>query len=177
MILPFFIDPMQPADIDEAVIVEQAAYGDRWSRKDYEQELLQNKLAHYYVLRANRTPPGLIGLGGFWLMVDEIHISTIAIHPKMRQLGLGDWLLIHLLEQGITLGAKVATLEVRRSNRAALALYQKYHFEQVGERQRYYEDGEDALILTTPPLTTAVYDDFLAQHKRMLRRRLRALKA
>jgi ribosomal-protein-alanine N-acetyltransferase len=115
----------------------------------------------------------IIGLAGFWLMADEAHISTIAIHPDWRGLGLGEWLLVSLIETAQTLKAQTATLEVRPSNQIALALYQKYHFEQVGRRPRYYSDNdEDALILTTPPLTSLDYQAMLAQRRKALLQRL-----
>lgn len=161
----------------------------------FEYELQHNQFAHYFVLRTS--PPsepidsapskigpesiggrrsaagGLVGLAGFWLMADEAHISTIAVHPDWRGQGLGEWLLLHLLEAGRALGAVVATLEVRPSNQTALALYQKYRFEQVGRRPHYYSDNdEDALILTTPALALPDYQAMLAQLKVALFQRL-----
>jgi [ribosomal protein S18]-alanine N-acetyltransferase len=115
----------------------------------------------------------IIGLAGFWLMADEVHVSTIAVHPDWRGLGLGEWLLWHLIEQGQNMGAQVATLEVRPSNHAALALYDKYRFEEVGRRRHYYSDNnEDALILTTPALTTPDYQAMLEQRRVALFHRL-----
>ena len=106
-------------------------------------------------------------------MADEAHISTIAVHPDWRGLGLGEWLLLALLEAGQVLGAETATLEVRPSNEPALALYQKYQFEEVGRRPRYYSDNdEDALIFTTPPLALPDYQAMLAQRKIALFERL-----
>src|SRR6185503_1797491 len=119
----------------------------------------------------------VIGLTGFWLMGDEAHISTIAIHPDWRGLGLGEWLLLTLIEVAQALDAQTATLEVRPSNHSALALYQKYKFEQVGRRPRYYSDNnEDALILTTPPLTLPDYQAMLSQRKVALFQRLAKIK-
>lgn len=119
----------------------------------------------------------VIGLAGFWLMGDEAHISTIAIHPDWRGLGLGEWLLLTLIEVAQALDAQTATLEVRPSNHSALALYQKYKFEQVGRRPRYYSDNdEDALILTTPPLTLPDYQTMLIQPKIVLFQRLAKIK-
>jgi ribosomal-protein-alanine N-acetyltransferase len=115
----------------------------------------------------------VIGLSGFWLMAGEAHIGTIAVQPDWRGLGLGEWLLLALLETGQGLNADVATLEVRPSNHVALALYRKYRFEQVGRRPRYYSDNhEDALIFTTPPLTLPDYRAMLSQRKVALFHRL-----
>jgi ribosomal-protein-alanine N-acetyltransferase len=114
-------------------------------------------------------PSTIIGIAGFWLMADEMHINTIAVYPDWRGLGLGEWLLLSLIEAGQELGAEVATLEVRPSNECALGLYQKYKFEQVGRRRRYYTDNnEDALIFTTFPLNTPGYQAMLAQRREAL---------
>ncbi len=119
----------------------------------------------------------VIGLAGFWLMGDEAHISTIAIHPDWRGLGLGEWLLLTLIEVAQALDAQTATLEVRPSNYRALALYQKYQFDQVGRRPRYYSDNdEDALILTSPPLTLPDYQAMLIPQKIALFQRLAKIK-
>jgi ribosomal-protein-alanine N-acetyltransferase len=194
--LPFRIQPMTLADIPEVVAVEQASYSMTWPAKAYDHELQKNELAHYFVLRvasqltikpfakpANHQPPReanqppLIGLGGFWLIADEIHVSTVAIHPDWRGLGLGEWMLTKLLEEGLALGARVATLEVRPSNRAARSLYEKYSFQEVGRRRRYYTDnGEDALILTSPPLSLPDYQEMFEQHRAALYRRLARIK-
>lgn len=175
--LPFQIEPMQLTNIAEVISLEKAAYGRRWSGKDYQHELGDNSLAHYYILRlSDPSPPTLIGHGGFWLMVDELHLNTIAIHPAWQGLGLGEWLLLHLIEQGQALGAALATLEVRPSNRTAISLYQKYNFQEVGRRFHYYNDSEDALILTTPALILPDYQATLTRHKATLRQRLQNLK-
>lgn len=175
--LPFQIEPMQPTDIAEVISLEKAAYGERRSNKDYQHELQNNEFAHYYVLRPSPPfLPSLIGHGGFWLIVDELHVNTIAIHPDWQGLGLGEWLLLHLVEQGQALGATLATLEVRPSNQVAISLYQKYAFQEVGRRPHYYNDGEDALILITPALASPDYQTMLTRHKATLRQRLQNLK-
>lgn len=175
--LPFHIEPMQLADIPQVIVVEQAAYTMQWPQKAYEYELTGNKVAHYFVLRTtlpiDPAESDLVGMAGFWLLADEAHISTLAIHPQWQQQGLGEWLLVNIIEEAQTLGAVVATLEVRPSNQAALALYQKYNFAQVGRRPHYYNDNnEDALILTSPPLATLDYRAMLTQRKTALQQRL-----
>lgn len=96
--------------------------------------------------------PPILAWGGFWLMVDEAHIATIASHPQWRGCGLGQWLMVALMEAAQTRGARVVTLEVRASNALAQKLYEKLGFEITGYRRRYYRDGEDGLIMTTPAL-------------------------
>jgi len=91
----------------------------------------------------------VVGYAGFWYIVDEAHISTIAVHPDWRGHGVGEAMFVHLLETALDLGALTATLEVRVTNDRAQALYRKYAFEVVGRRKRYYRDnGEDALLMT-----------------------------
>jgi len=174
------IDPLTPEDIPAAIALEQAAYLTPWPQRDYRHELEQNRLARYLALR-QAAPPGraedqaaglLVGLAGFWLIAGEIHITTIAIQPGWKGRGLGERLLVGLLERGETLGGTVATLEVRPSNRAALSLYQKYSFQQVGQRPDYYPDHETALIMTTPPLASPDYRALLDRNKAKLAARL-----
>jgi [ribosomal protein S18]-alanine N-acetyltransferase len=91
----------------------------------------------------------VIGYSGFWFIVDEAHVSTIAVHPDWRGRRIGERLFVSMLEQALDLGAVTATLEVRVSNDRAQSLYGKYRFEVVGRRKHYYRDnGEDALLMT-----------------------------
>ncbi len=109
-----------------------------------------------HVRTVDHTP--VVGYGGLWLMVDEAHISTIASHPEWRRRGIGELLLVAMIDASADIGGSVVTLEVRVSNAPAQALYRKYAFEVVGLRKGYYSDnGEDAYIMTTPAITTAEY--------------------
>jgi [ribosomal protein S18]-alanine N-acetyltransferase len=179
------IEPMTLADIPASLEVDQAAYGANFSPRNYRDELENNQLAHYFVLHQagaspgeqTPPPPAVIGLGGFWLIAGELHVITISVHPRYRGLGLGEWLLLTLLEEGQKLAAEEATLEVRVSNFVAQALYQKYGFQEAGRRSGYYSNnGEDALILTTPPLQSTNYQALLADRKTQLRERLAQIK-
>jgi ribosomal-protein-alanine N-acetyltransferase len=115
----------------------------------------------------------ILGYGGFWLMAGEAHISTIAVRPKWRQRGIGELLLVAMLELAVELGGDLATLEVRVSNVVAQSLYQKYGFAKVGLRPRYYSDrGEDALIMTTKHLTSAAFQSGFQRLKAELRQKL-----
>ena len=102
--------------------------------------------------RAPDIPPALrnvVGYAGFWFILDEAHISTIAVHPDWRGRRVGEQLFVAMLEQALDLSAVSATLEVRVTNDRAQGLYRKYHFEVVGRRKHYYRDnGEDALLMT-----------------------------
>jgi ribosomal-protein-alanine N-acetyltransferase len=100
----------------------------------------------------------LVGLAGIWMMVDEAHIVTIAVRRALQRRGLGEWLLINLIEMSAQMKARAMTLEVRKSNTVAQALYEKYGFIRVGMRTRYYSDnGEDAVIMSTEDLVSSSY--------------------
>ena len=115
----------------------------------------------------------ILGYGGFWLMVDEAHISTIASHHDWRRHGIGELLLVSMIEAGAEIGAQMITLEVRLSNLVAQSLYRKYGFEVTGRRKGYYSDnGEDAFIMSTPTITTAEFQRRMEELKLILSARL-----
>lgn len=148
-----FISPMDPQDVDVIMPLEREAFADPWTRRMYLSDLAENPLATYRVIRSeDGRLPLILGWGGFWLLVDEAHIATVASHPEYRGCGLGQWLMVALLDKAQERGARVATLEVRISNLPAQKLYDKLGFDVVGTRRKYYRDGEDGLIMTTPPL-------------------------
>jgi ribosomal-protein-alanine N-acetyltransferase len=121
-----------------------------------------------------RTYP-LVGYGGLWIGVDEGHITTIAVHPAYRRQGIGELLLNGLIDLGFEMHATMLTLEVRVSNVAAQNLYLKYGFVPVGQRPRYYLDnGEDAMIMSTPPIQSSMYQERLREIRWQLFTRLRA---
>src|SRR5436305_6775264 len=100
----------------------------------------------------------IVGFAGLWLMVDEAHITTIAMHPDYRRQGLGELMLASLIDISYDVGAKWVTLEVRVSNSTAQNLYRKYGFREAGLRHRYYSDNqEDALIMWTDEINSPSY--------------------
>jgi ribosomal-protein-alanine N-acetyltransferase len=147
---PLVIDEMRRADIPEAHEIERLSFSAPWPAYAFEQELASNRLARYLVARAGER---MVGFAGLWLMADEAHITTFAVHPEWRRQGVGHRLMVRLLELSLEIGAQRMTLEVRVSNEAAQALYRRFGFVVVGRRVRYYtDDGEDALVMTTPEL-------------------------
>ena len=115
----------------------------------------------------------IVGFAGLWLMVDEAHITTIAIHPDYRRRGLGELELISLIDIAYQIGAKWVTLEVRVSNYVAQSLYRKYGFREAGMRHRYYSDNqEDALIMWTEEISSSAYKERFQNLKTRLLRRL-----
>ncbi len=117
----------------------------------------------------------IIGFSGLWLMVDEAHITTIAMHPGHRGSGLGELLLASLIDTAYTIGAKWVTLEVRVSNHVAQSLYRKYGFREEGVRHRYYSDNqEDALIMWTDEINSPNYRQKFQQLRAALLTKLEA---
>lgn len=191
--LPFLIQPMQVQDIPEVMEIERVCFSLPWSVRAYRYEVEENPLSSYFVARtagaqkptlwdrllgalpaADHHQP-LAGYGGFWMMVDEAHISTIAVAPAFRRQSLGELLLLTMIEEAQEKHAALVTLEVRISNLAAQTLYKKYGFTVQGRRVRYYSDnGEDAHIMTTPPLASPDYQQSLASLKAKLYARLAA---
>ena len=145
------IGPMRLEDLPDIHAIEQASFTSPWPPHAYQSELENNRLAHYLVARIGDT---IAAYGGMWLMVDEAHITTFAVHPAWRRQRIGERLLVAFLDIAAERGAHEATLEVRLSNLPARKLYEKYGFRPVGLRPRYYsDDSEDALIMTTDALT------------------------
>ena len=136
---------MKEKDIDEVLQLEKLCFPVPWSRDAFRMEVEQNQCARYYVVRENNL---LIGYGGMWLILDEAHITNIAVHPEHRRKGVGRLLMETLMEEAARLNMERMTLEVRVSNTAAITLYKSLGFEEGGIRKGYYSnDREDALIM------------------------------
>ncbi|MBK8905607.1 MAG: ribosomal protein S18-alanine N-acetyltransferase [Anaerolineaceae bacterium] len=175
---PYWLRPMARHDLPEVREIDRLSFPTPARAGMFEHELEQNNIAHYLVLGRMGGDNGrlnpIIGFTGFWLIADEIHVSTIATHPQWRGRGLGELLLLALLFESYEHPATMVTLEVRRSNTVAQRLYRKYQFEEVGTRLRYYRDtGEDALLMTMPSLN-ARYFQFLENQQAALFQRLRS---
>ena len=117
----------------------------------------------------------VVGYAGLWLMVDEAHITTIAVAPAYRGLGVGELLLLGLIDISREIGAQYLTLEVRVSNTLAQNLYRKYRFKETGVRRRYYSDNnEDALIMWSDPLGSPGFRQLVEERRQALLERLRS---
>ena len=144
------VELMKVEDLTEVQVIERESFTTPWPPHAYRQELENNRLAHYIVARCGEV---IVGFAGIWLLVDEAHVTTFATRRSWRRQGIGERLLLALLDLARTRGAHEATLEVRPSNIPARRLYEKYGFKVVGVRPRYYsDDNEDALIMTTESL-------------------------
>lgn len=119
----------------------------------------------------------IVGYVAMWLMVDESHLTSIAVRKSYQRHGVGELLLLSIAKLSVQMKAQVLTLETRVSNAPAQALYEKYGFKKVGLRRRYYSDNrEDAIIMTTDSLTSAPYRAKLLDLERKYCERYGALK-
>lgn len=140
---------MAAADLEQVQAIDQLSFSMPWPLRSFRFQLEENPAAQLWVAEVPGLSPEVVGVVVTWLLVDEVHIATISVHPAYRQRGIASRLLCTALQENARLGAVEATLEVRENNLAAQKLYQRFGFRQVGRRKRYYEDnGEDALILT-----------------------------
>lgn len=137
--------PMTVDDIDSVLHVEHHSFPNPWTRETFYNELTRNRFANYLLLLHSDT---VIGYCGMWIIVDEAHITNIAVLPNYRGQNLGEALLIEAMETAKALGVRSMTLEVRVSNRVAQNLYEKLGFKIGGIRKHYYTDnGEDAYVM------------------------------
>lgn len=136
---------MTTNDIEQVVAIEEASFPTPWTADAFQRELTMNEHAHYFVIEKEGA---LIGYCGLWVIIDESHITNIAILPEYRGQKLGDALLKEVINEARTIGVKTMTLEVRVSNEVAKKLYRKYGFQNGGIRKRYYTDNyEDGLVM------------------------------
>ena len=132
-------------DLDAVAAIEAATFPTPWSRDSFQQELERNVAARYLVAEMEGQ---VIGYAGAWIILDESHITNIAVLAEHRGQGYGRALTAGLMQYLSNLGAAYATLEVRKSNVTAQNLYKSLGYVSVGVRKRYYEDnGEDALLM------------------------------
>ena len=155
------IDRMKVEDLPAVHVIERESFSTPWPAHAYRQELENNRLAAYIVARCGDE---VVGFAGIWLLVDEAHVTTFATRRAWRRQGIGERLLLALLDLARARGANEATLEVRPSNMPARRLYEKYGFKVVGVRPHYYsDDNEDALIMTTDSLDGRSMRDRVAE--------------
>ncbi len=185
-------------DIPQIMEIERESFPSMWPQTAYRREL-QNKMARYLVIAtpsdAEQPPPPprsgvigtirrivggnappaeeLLGFIGMWMMAGEAHIVTVAVRERYRRMGIGERLLIAGIEMAMQMGEETVTLEVRKSNEAALRLYEKFGFDRVGLRVRYYTDNnEDAVVMTTPDIAAPSFRRGFEERRRQHRARM-----
>ena len=139
------VRPMTVEDLDGVMSVEFDSFLTPWSRTAFEEELTQNRLARYIVAAEDGN---IVGYAGTWLVINEAHVTNVAVSGQHRREGIGRLLMEKLMELARDSGMDSMTLEVRVTNAAARHLYQQMGFVEAGIRKNYYsETKEDALIL------------------------------
>lgn len=130
--------------IDQILNIENISFSDPWSKDSMEKEL-NNNFARYVVVKNQDL---VVGYGGMWLILDEGHITNIAVHPDYRGISIGNEIVTALINICIAENINALTLEVRKSNLVAINLYSKFGFAPEGIRKGYYADNhEDAIIM------------------------------
>ena len=162
------ISALTLSDLEQVMEIEPVAFGSHhWSRQSFTNELT-NSTGHYFAAR-DCQDKRILGYSGFWLIGEEAHITTLAVHPDFRRMHVGERLLVNDIIQARKVGADWITLEVRVSNESAQRLYGKYSFRSLGVRRNYYQDNsEDALVLWTDRLSSP---DFLTLFKKRVKER------
>lgn len=157
---------MSAADIPAVLRIEGLSFTTSWPTNAFWNEIHDNKLAHYYV---GRIDDRVVAYGGIWVILDDSHITTIAVHPDSRGRKIGEEMLLFLIEDAIARGASWMTLEVRESNDGAQNLYKKYGFTVVSTRRAYYSDNnENALVMWAGNLKGELYQNRLRALRSLL---------
>lgn len=136
---------MLPEHLDQVLGIEIISFPTPWSHRAFKFEITENDYAFYIVAQVNGR---VVGYAGMWTVLDEAHITNVAVHPDYRGSGFGRALMVELLGRAAVLGAVKLTLEVRVSNNVARRLYKSLGFVEMGFRRKYYSDNdEDAIIM------------------------------
>lgn len=143
-----FVCPMEVRHIPQVCEIEEICFASPWNERMFTEELEKNPLSRYVVLLDREQPGRVIAYAGYWKIFDEGHITNVAVRPEWRGKKAGTYLMNQLMQLAAAEGIGAMTLEVRKSNDVAQALYRKLGFREEGVRKKYYEDnGEDALIM------------------------------
>ena len=155
------IRKMNPADLDRVIEIDHLSFTLPWPERSFHFEVEQNEAARAWVAEAANDDgtTTIVGMIVGWLIVDEIHIATIATDPACRMQGIGRRLMVHLLREAYSEGARISFLEVRRGNEAAREMYQKLGYQEDGVRLHYYKDNhEDAILMSLQSIDPALFD-------------------
>ncbi|HWQ04882.1 MAG TPA: ribosomal protein S18-alanine N-acetyltransferase [Longilinea sp.] len=146
--------PMTTADISQVFALDVMSFSLPWPERSYHYEVEDNIHSRPWVMEdVSQAPTRIIGMIVVWMILDEAHVATLAVHPEYRRRGIGQHLLANALLEAQKSGAVLAFLEVRKNNLAAQALYRRFGFVEDGIRPHYYADnGEDAILLSLRPL-------------------------
>jgi len=162
---PVSVEPMRRADVPSVSAIERRCYPTPWHENAYYTELT-NRSACYLVARLDGQ---VVGYAGMWVIMDEAHITTLAVDPPHQGKKIGERLLQAMLEEAILHGATRATLEVREHNYKAQNLYRKYGFREAAIRKNYYTDNqENAVVMWVDDLRDPAYRERLRELKHQM---------
>jgi len=192
----YVIRPMQYEDIPQVAQIDREAFPGEWgfrSQSAYKRDLDNSSIRYIVACKKEdvseaggqamqklpwfkrlfsheghlNTSENIVGFSGFWMMMQEAHIIAIGVRDDYRRLGIGEGLLIATIELAQILNSNMVTLEVRTSNKIAQELYERYGFQVVGSRLRYYSsDGEDAIVMSTDNITAMPFQASFQQLKK-----------
>lgn len=171
--MPMFkIEKMCLYHLDDVMEIETACYGEHhWSRDSFVNEI-DNQISEYNV--AVNENQKCIGYMGLWKIIDEAHITNLAVHPDFQKQGVARLLIIKAIEKCYEEKIKFITLEVRVSNEKAKKLYEKFGFKSLGVRKKYYQDNnEDAIIMWTENIFSENYKKLFEKNKQDLKETLK----
>ena len=131
--------------LNECVDLDQKSLNGLWSKSQWERELTEPKRICLGIIESENKK--LLGLCSAWLVIDELQITFIAVHPRHQRKGLGRFLLSELIKRSKSLKTNHIYLEVKKNNEPAIAFYKSMGFKTVGNRSNFYKDGSDALLL------------------------------
>ena len=144
--MSLLIRKMKVEDLEQVVAIDEASFSLPWPLRSFHFEVSDNPASRSWVAEMDGQ---VVGMLVAWMIVDEIHIATIATHNDFRRQGIGEKLLIHTLQSAKGEGAITSFLEVRESNRFARQMYNKFGYVEVGRRRHYYKDNnEDAILMS-----------------------------
>ena len=155
--MTMIIRKMTLDDIEQVITIDRVSFSLPWPERSFRFDLTDNPASRCWVAEIDGKVVGMIVA---WLIVDEVHVATIATHPDFRRRGVAKKLLAHTLYSLKEEGAQSSFLEVRASNVAAQEMYRKFGYEESGVRPRYYKDNdEDALLMTLETLDVESLED------------------
>jgi [ribosomal protein S18]-alanine N-acetyltransferase len=175
--MSFVLQPLTESLLDAAVALDQRVLGGFWSIQSYQEEFNRGSsdLLGLWAVPLLQHPP-LLAVGCAWTVLDEAHIILMAVHPHYRRQGFGYGILLKLMDLARNRGMKYATLEVRASNKGAIALYTKLGFTSAGNRPNYYADnGEGALIMWRSGLQSTEFEEQIEAHWTTVQRRWQSI--
>jgi ribosomal-protein-alanine N-acetyltransferase len=152
---------MTPADLDRVVEIDRLSFSLPWPERSFHFEVEKNESARTWIAEAANEDgtTAIVGMIVGWLILDEIHIATIATDPTRRRESIGRRLMVHLLREAYQEGARKSFLEVRRSNEAAREMYRRLGYQEDGVRLRYYKDNhEDAILMSLQEIDPNLFD-------------------